>query len=55
MPTLKQALAAVAEAEFTVVTGSLYLVGEALEYLTTPETHKERALNEWQPSVNKRG
>ena len=35
--------------EFTVITGSLYLVGEALELLgLTPATGGERALNEWQ-------
>jgi dihydrofolate synthase/folylpolyglutamate synthase len=33
---------------FTAVTGSLYLVGEALEILSQAGTHKERALNEWQ-------
>ncbi len=37
------------DAPFVVVTGSLYLVGEALEYLTSPGSKPagERGLNEW--------
>jgi dihydrofolate synthase / folylpolyglutamate synthase len=53
MPTLKAALES-SQAEFTVVTGSLYLVGEALEHLTASDIHNERSLNEWQPTMNKR-
>jgi len=34
--------------EFVVITGSLYLVGEALELLgLSPASHDERSLNEW--------
>jgi dihydrofolate synthase/folylpolyglutamate synthase len=54
MPTLKEALAASSQSDFTVVTGSLYLVGEALENLTGPESQNERGLNEWQPQFDKR-
>ncbi len=47
------------EDEFIVITGSLYLVGEALEILRlSPAAGGERALNEWQaaapPAVLKR-
>jgi dihydrofolate synthase/folylpolyglutamate synthase len=44
---LKEALSVSGDG-FTVVTGSLYLVGEALEHLAVYEGHKERGLNEWQ-------
>jgi dihydrofolate synthase/folylpolyglutamate synthase len=44
---VKEALAVSGDG-FTVVTGSLYLVGEAMEHLGPREGHKERALNEWQ-------
>jgi dihydrofolate synthase / folylpolyglutamate synthase len=53
MRTLRAALAESAQAELTVVTGSLYLVGEALEHLTGSGAHNERGLNEWQPNLNK--
>jgi hypothetical protein len=43
---------------FIVITGSLYLVGEALELLgLSPPAENERALNEWNvrsPRRNKR-
>ncbi len=49
--SLKEALDLSAQVPFRVVTGSLYLVGEALEMLETPRSaakrHGERALNEW--------
>ncbi len=53
---IAQALEACLSDPFTVVTGSLYLVGEALEALRIGSFpgKKERALNEWQPSLNKR-
>ncbi len=47
--TLKEALAETASDKFIVITGSLYLVGEAMELLGLgPESaHDERGLNEW--------
>jgi dihydrofolate synthase/folylpolyglutamate synthase len=47
--TLAQALAASKEAKFRLVTGSLYLIGEAMEKLgiSAVPTENERALNEW--------
>lgn len=46
--SLAGALRQITGDEFVVVTGSLYLVGEALELLgLTPATGIERALNEW--------
>ena len=48
--SLGEALPQLQSEPFVVVTGSLYLVGEALEYLGLAEVpaHGERALNEWQ-------
>jgi dihydrofolate synthase/folylpolyglutamate synthase len=52
--SLNEALEQTSTAGFTIITGSLYLVGEALELLGfyAPATH-ERELNEWntKPSV----
>ena len=46
--SLRRALDQAANDRFVVVTGSLYLVGEALELLgLSPATSEERALNEW--------
>jgi dihydrofolate synthase/folylpolyglutamate synthase len=46
--SLRRALDRAASDRFVVVTGSLYLVGEALELLgLSPATGNERALNEW--------
>jgi dihydrofolate synthase/folylpolyglutamate synthase len=46
--SLRMALDQAASDRFVVVTGSLYLVGEALELLgLSPATGGERALNEW--------
>jgi len=46
--SLRRALDQAAGDRFVVVTGSLYLVGEALELLgLSPATGDERALNEW--------
>ncbi len=45
--SLALALEATAEDSFVVITGSLYLVGEALELLQSKQGHNERALNEW--------
>jgi len=46
--SLCRALDQAANDRFVVVTGSLYLVGEALELLgLSPATGGERALNEW--------
>ncbi|MGV3754521.1 MAG: bifunctional folylpolyglutamate synthase/dihydrofolate synthase [Verrucomicrobiota bacterium] len=48
-PTLSQALAATDEKPFRLITGSLYLVGEAMEKLgiAAVPSRDERALNEW--------
>jgi dihydrofolate synthase/folylpolyglutamate synthase len=48
-PTLSQALAATDEKPFRLITGSLYLVGEAMEQLgvAAVPSRDERALNEW--------
>jgi dihydrofolate synthase/folylpolyglutamate synthase len=46
--SLAGALGKIASDDFVVVTGSLYLVGEALEsFGLSPATSDERALNEW--------
>lgn len=47
--SLAQALEATAQDSFVVITGSLYLVGEALELLQVYNrvTTNERGLNEW--------
>jgi len=46
--SLREALGRIASDDFVVVTGSLYLVGEALEsFGLSPATSDERALNEW--------
>ena len=50
---LKTALNASKDEAFIVITGSLYLVGEALELCgLSPENPGERALNEWTPPQN---
>ena len=47
-PSLAEALKKTEMDGFVVVTGSLYLVGEALELLgLSPSSQSERALNEW--------
>ncbi len=52
--SLAQALEATAQDSFVVITGSLYLVGEALELLQSknPVSSNERGLNEWIPAKN---
>ena len=46
--SLAEALETTADDDFVIVTGSLYLVGEALELLgLSPAAQSERALNEW--------
>jgi dihydrofolate synthase/folylpolyglutamate synthase len=46
--SLREALGKIASDDFVVVTGSLYLVGEALEsFGLSPAASDERALNEW--------
>jgi dihydrofolate synthase/folylpolyglutamate synthase len=46
--SLREALGKITSDDFVVVTGSLYLVGEALEsFGLSPATSDERALNEW--------
>ncbi len=47
--SLREALAATAEAPFLTVAGSLYLVGEAMEllHLSPAKAQDERGLNEW--------
>jgi dihydrofolate synthase/folylpolyglutamate synthase len=48
--SLHEALQKTSAENFIVITGSLYLVGEALELLgLSPEAENERALNEWNP------
>ena len=48
--SLAEALQKTTDDDFVVVTGSLYLVGEALELLgLSPASTAERALNEWSP------
>jgi hypothetical protein len=45
---MAEALKNSANEEFVVITGSLYLVGEALELLgLSPAAESERGLNEW--------
>jgi len=48
-PSLADALKLAANDPFVIVTGSLYLVGEAMEWLDlTPTTaESERRLNDW--------
>jgi len=51
--SLNEALNQTASDAFVVVTGSLYLVGEALELLgLSPEAGSERGLNEWIAPAN---
>jgi dihydrofolate synthase/folylpolyglutamate synthase len=51
---LTEALKRSANEEFTVITGSLYLVGEALELLgLSPAAESERGLNEWSASARR--
>jgi dihydrofolate synthase/folylpolyglutamate synthase len=46
--SLREALEKNSSGDFVIVTGSLYLVGEALEsFGLSPATSDERALNEW--------
>ena len=53
--SLAQAVEKAAREPFVVVTGSLYLVGEALELLgLSPADGGERALNEWTAGVSSR-
>ncbi len=57
--SLAEALEKSAGAPFVVVTGSLYLVGEALELIgLSPAGGSERGLNEWtapvQPASSRR-
>ena len=50
---LPEALIACKNAPFVVITGSLYLVGEALEHLGfSPASTSERGLNEWTAPKN---
>jgi len=48
-PSLADALKEAADAPFVIITGSLYLVGEAMELLglSPPASEGERGLNEW--------
>lgn len=50
--SLPEALAQTAAEPFVLVTGSLYLVGEALELLTGGGSG-ERALNDWRPAAGR--
>jgi folylpolyglutamate synthase/dihydropteroate synthase len=49
-PSLLDALNASHDHALVVITGSLYLVGEALELLGLASAAGERALNEWNPA-----
>ena len=51
--SLEAALQRTAHDPFRVITGSLYLVGHALEFLGAARapSHGERSLNEWQPAA----
>ncbi len=55
--SLAEALAEAAPDLFLVITGSLYLVGEALELLqlSGPPPHDERGLNDWGQSTHTAG
>jgi dihydrofolate synthase/folylpolyglutamate synthase len=51
--SLSEALDRTSGEEFVVITGSLYLVGEALELLgLSPAGRDERGLNEWRPTLS---
>ena len=54
--SLAEALRLTEQAPLRVITGSLYLVGEALERLapTQSRPQNERGLNEWQPTGDRR-
>jgi hypothetical protein len=53
--SLREALEKAAGDDFVVITGSLYLVGEALELAgLSPANGGERALNEWTTKVSMR-
>ena len=55
MAGVQEALAECSGDPFTVISGSLYLVGEALEHLSSPPAARsERDLNEWQIFSDKR-
>jgi folylpolyglutamate synthase/dihydropteroate synthase len=45
--SLQEGLGIVKAAPFVVITGSFYLIGEALEAMGLVETLGERGLNEW--------
>jgi dihydrofolate synthase/folylpolyglutamate synthase len=50
LKNFQEAIIACREDDFIVVTGSLYLVGEALElFRLSPAAENERALNDWNP------
>jgi folylpolyglutamate synthase/dihydropteroate synthase len=52
--SLATALAAACEESLLVITGSLYLIGEAMEllHLSTAPANEERGLNEWSVAGN---
>ncbi|MFN7141142.1 MAG: hypothetical protein ACK4UN_17575, partial [Limisphaerales bacterium] len=45
--SLNQALDATRNDHFVLITGSLYLIGEAMELLGISPARNERGLNEW--------
>jgi hypothetical protein len=45
--SLEEALREVAGEPFVAIAGSLYLVGEAMEFLGAAKGSEERGLNEW--------
>jgi len=48
--SLEEGLAAVAKDDFVVITGSIYLLGEAMELLGLAAAVDEKDLNEWKMS-----
>ncbi|MBA4147348.1 MAG: bifunctional folylpolyglutamate synthase/dihydrofolate synthase [Verrucomicrobia bacterium] len=48
--TLAQALQQTEASPFVVITGSLYLIGEAMELMAISHGKNERGLNEWSPA-----
>jgi dihydrofolate synthase/folylpolyglutamate synthase len=52
--SLAEALERSRNESFVVITGSLYLIGEAMELLGLSPARNERGLNEWQPGASKK-
>ena len=52
--SLEEALGRSTDETLIAITGSLYLIGEAMELLGISPSRNERGLNEWQPSASKK-